>query len=114
LGLGLVISRSIVEAHQGIIFADSPGPGKGATFTLELPLIQPAVVTKNHVHPPLPAAKGPRPRKILLVEDHHDTRASLEHLLRKEGYQVFSAGSVGEALALATANQIDLVVSDLR
>ncbi|MER3478693.1 MAG: hybrid sensor histidine kinase/response regulator, partial [Leptolyngbya sp. ERB_1_2] len=41
LGLGLAISRHLVELHNGTIQAESPGANQGATFTVRLPLIQP-------------------------------------------------------------------------
>jgi PAS domain S-box-containing protein len=112
LGLGLVISRSIAEAHQGQIHGESPGEGQGATFTLALPLVRPAAPVEDLTTPPV-VVKIFTPRKILLVEDHADTRSSLEFLLRKNKHEVLSAGSAGEALELAATHEFDLVISDL-
>jgi CheY-like chemotaxis protein len=112
LGLGLVISHSIVEAHHGRLSAESPGPGKGATFTLELPVVCPPATESNTDTAPAQVVNKV-PKRILLVEDHADTRASLEYLLRKHKHEVHSAGSAGEALALAARNKFDLVISDL-
>ena len=115
LGLGLTISRSIVESHGGTIHGHSDGPGKGAIFTLELPLRAPRAL-----HPgapdrpeadPLPKT-GPG-KRILLVEDHTDTRQSLETLLSKHKHEVKAVASARQALALAATHQFDLVVSDI-
>lgn len=113
LGLGLAISRSIAQGHQGTITAFSAGPGQGATFTLEFPV---------RIAPPMLAAKVPSAPpeaektvalRILLVEDHADTRNSLEFLLKKNMHEVRSAASAEEALDLADAHTFDLVISDI-
>jgi PAS domain S-box-containing protein len=112
LGLGLAITRSIVHAHGGTINAESKGPGKGATFTLEFPLAPcsavpipaPALSVGLHLKPS---------KRILLVEDHKDTRTSLEFLLQRIRHDVKSAASANEALKLATENVFDLVISDV-
>jgi PAS domain S-box-containing protein len=112
LGLGLAISRMLVEMHGGSISARSEGPGRGATFTIELPdafaaeepKAQPGVAG-------VPTAARPGAR-ILLVEDHADTRAVLERLLRRYGYDVRTAGSVAAAVEAAGA-PFDVLVSDI-
>ena len=112
LGLGLAISRSLVEAHGGQILGESKGTNQGATFTLILPLQRP---------PALPRGSGPqgnsaaafKPRRILLVEDHADTLASLQRLLGRAGHEIISAGSALEALSIAAENSFDVIISDL-
>jgi CheY-like chemotaxis protein/anti-sigma regulatory factor (Ser/Thr protein kinase) len=113
LGLGLAISKSIVDAHNGSISAESAGPGKGATFTFEFPLA-PMPFQKTIRNSPPPSAAGANSKiRILLVEDHKDTRVSIQRLLGIAGHNVLPAASGAEALAIAAANPIDLVVSDL-
>jgi CheY-like chemotaxis protein len=113
LGLGLAISRSIVEAHDGTIKAESAGPGKGATITLEFPLtrLRPSASTRDSASaaPLVPGSK----MKILLVEDHKDTRLSIQRLLEIAGHKVWPAASATQALQIAAENEIELVVSDL-
>jgi PAS domain S-box-containing protein len=111
LGLGLSISRRLVELHHGTIRASSEGRGKGATFCIELPLAAAAEVAAPDKKPPAP----PRPggRLILLVEDHDMTRATLARLLELRGHTVFPAGAAAEALRLAATHVCDLVISDL-
>jgi PAS domain S-box-containing protein len=115
LGLGLAISRSIVEAHGGRVRAESPGFGRGATFVIELPLGR----RNRRREDPKAEAKsdttnGPgRSLRILLVEDHKDTRASIQKLLQHARHDVMPAASAREALESAAANRFDLVISDL-
>ncbi|HEY1790822.1 MAG TPA: PAS domain S-box protein, partial [Verrucomicrobiae bacterium] len=93
LGLGLAISRALVELQAGCIRAESAGKGKGATFSIELPVAKEAegnAVSNRVLAPaPVPMKKTPvRDVHILLVEDHEPTRASLTHLLSRRNYKV--------------------------
>ena len=111
LGLGLAISKALMELHEGSIRAESVGPGQGATFTLGLPRAQPA----SGAAAPQGAAEdgGSQLLRLLLVEDHHDTARKLRTLLERSGYAVSIANDVAGALALAGRETFDLVVSDL-
>jgi PAS domain S-box-containing protein len=110
LGLGLAISRSIMEAHGGTLTAQSPGPNQGATFTLSFPLAATKTVTPK-TSAPAPVREGRL--NILLVEDHGDTRAYIQRLLEAASHRITSAGTADEALKLAETNRFDLVISDL-
>jgi signal transduction histidine kinase/CheY-like chemotaxis protein len=113
LGLGLAISKRLAEAHGGTIVATSAGRGCGATFAVELPVIE---------HPtPLPASPPPlvgvpapaEPLAVLLVEDHEPTLAVLTRLLRSLGHRVTGATSVASAAAAVRQDGFDVVISDL-
>jgi CheY-like chemotaxis protein len=111
LGLGLAISRRLVELHGGRISAKSEGHTRGATFTVELPAAQ-AQGPKR----PLPTNGGERKDaayRILLVEDHNHTRATLARLLAQRGHEVATAQNIEEALIRAQTFAFDLVLSDL-
>ena len=111
LGLGLAITKALVETHGGQITAESAGEGRGATFTASFPLAEPASpATTRNVSLPGGARKSMR---ILLVEDHEDTNRSLTNLLRRRGYQVQSADSVSSALECAANGSFDLLISDI-
>lgn len=122
LGLGLVISRTLVELHGGSITATSAGPDGGSTFVIELPLDESrdAAQTGNSgatAASPMPARNVRAPgrfQRILLVEDHDSTRTALAHLLSRRGYEVLAAASVAAARALAAdGGAIDFVISDV-
>lgn len=119
LGLGLTISKSIVEQHRGQLIAYSAGPGTGATFTVELPLersdvdglesntpVQRDDTTSSHEN-------ARPPGRVLLVEDHEPTRTTLEALLRRRNYDVTTAGSLTAARLLASRERFDLLISDI-
>jgi PAS domain S-box-containing protein len=115
LGLGLTISKRLVEMHHGTLSAQSAGPGKGATFTLALPVVAPAAPAAQPpagAAPQGPAAPAGRSLKILLVEDHADTRRSMARLLGLR-HTVRDVGSVAGALDAAAGEPFDLVISDL-
>jgi signal transduction histidine kinase len=111
LGLGLAICRRLTEAHGGTITATSPGPGRGATFTVELPAYESALKGKAERRPPAPPAS--RPLNLLLVEDHEPTLAALTRLLRGRGHRVTGATSVASAAAAVRREGFDLIISDL-
>jgi PAS domain S-box-containing protein len=111
LGLGLAISRALAELHGGTITAASPGLGRGATFTVDMPV---AVNPAQHL-PPSGGVNAPQKLScsILLVEDHADSRRALTKLLTNLGCKVQSAGTVAEALAVLAQSRFDLIISDL-
>jgi nitrogen-specific signal transduction histidine kinase/CheY-like chemotaxis protein len=111
LGLGLAISKALVENHHGRLTAASPGPGQGATFTAVFPLAESRAGAGHSTSPAMPAAR--KSMRVLLVEDHEDTNRSLTQLLRRRGYYVYPANSVQSALAAAAQEQFDVLVSDI-
>jgi signal transduction histidine kinase/ActR/RegA family two-component response regulator len=112
LGLGLAISKALVEAQGGTVVATSPGAGKGSTFTVTLPTVPPPDVIRE-VKPGAREAREARPLRLMLVEDHRDTAMVMTRLLRDLGHEVDAADCVGAALELARQKPFDLVLSDL-
>ena len=121
LGLGLAISRAIIELHGGSISAASEGKGKGATFTVRLHCVKPALTAETDQ--PVAAvsdAVARRSMRVLVVEDHPDTAEQFARLLRRAGHEVVCAASIKEAqtCALVTPGQnracaFDIIISDL-
>jgi len=112
LGLGLAISKALVEMHGGRIEAQSEGLGSGATFRVRLPL----AVHAGQPEPPRPAEAPPRtvrPLRILLVEDHGVTAKMMRMVLAAEGHTVELAGDVATGLEMAGQTAFDLLISDL-
>ncbi|WP_438020635.1 CheR family methyltransferase [Sorangium sp. So ce315] len=113
LGLGLAISRAIVQLHGGSITASSAGRGAGATFRVCLPAARPPAAVAPARARSAGAVASRRPLRILLVEDHEDTAEMMSELLTLTGHAVRIARSVRAALDLAGAEAFDLLVSDL-
>ena len=112
LGLGLTISKAIVELHGGKICAESRGLGLGATFTIELATVLPFPTTQ--ITPPQPQSQTDSHRlRLLVIEDHEPTLAVLKRLLCRHGHDVLTACTVKDALLLATTHPFDLVISDI-
>ena len=121
LGLGLAVARHLVELHGGNIRAESPGPQRGSTFIVDLPLAEerrdPArrrerereVERRGNV-PQVPRLDGIR---VLLVEDDEDSRKLLGLMLKKQGAEVTSTSSSAEALGAIGQTLPDVVLSDI-
>ena len=102
LGLGLSLSKTLVEAHDGTITATSPGPNRGATFTLEFPTAE-----KGNLTMARPALR------ILLVDDHPDSLGCFCQLLESKGHRVRCAGTAAGAIELGSQEEFDLLIADL-
>lgn len=111
LGLGLSIGRSLILAHGGRIWGESPGPGKGATFFIQLPLRAPSVTSPKPVSEP--QQDNVSNLKILLIEDHEDTRNVFHLILSARGHRVQAVETAQDALSLAEEQAFDMVISDL-
>jgi PAS domain S-box-containing protein len=112
LGLGLTISRSIVEQHGGRLAATSEGQGRGATLTLEIPCaLAPAGTAPK---PPAPILVTRRRHlKILLVEDNRDTLNYLSAMLTQRGHVVHTATDLATALRTGSQLNFELLISDI-
>ena len=99
LGVGLAVAKVLVDLHGGTIEAHSEGEGKGAEFTIRLPLIAETGV--------------PQGRRVLVVDDNPDHRALLAELLRGRGYEVIEAQDASEALQLISGQKPDACVIDI-
>jgi PAS domain S-box-containing protein len=114
LGLGLAVSRALVELHGGTIIASSDGPDSGATLRIELPVIAGSTEEPGNV-PEIDTAgkEDGRRLRILLVDDHRDTSRVFTILLERRGYTVVTAHNVADGLDLALRNEFDLLISDI-
>jgi len=108
LGVGLTLTRRLVDMHGGTITAESEGRGRGARFTMRLPvetadtpLLAPEVVRRD------------RSRSILIVEDNADARDSLRLLLESLGHTVLEASNGLDGLSLALDHQPEVILIDL-
>jgi PAS domain S-box-containing protein len=117
LGLGLTISRHIVDLHGGRIFAVSDGPGKGSSFTIELPVTdgQPANLPEQASVPP---RRGQVTRAldhltIVAVDDNADARAFIDQVLRLHGATAISVDTGVKAIEAVWQHHPDVVLCDL-
>jgi len=123
LGLGLAISRHLVEAHGGSIEAISPGKGGGTTIRVELPLMivhDQATYAADRVHPGVEMASSGqlqladlRGKRILLVDDDADAREMARDALMFAGAVVVTAASATEALDTLDREQVDVAILDI-
>lgn len=111
LGLGLYIVKQLVELQDGKVMVESEGEGRGAAFTVMLPLRDELVVAPSeHVVEP---AHSLRDLRVLVVDDEEDSRELMATILRRAGADVACASGCCAALELFGRWTPDVIVSDL-
>lgn len=122
LGLGLAIAKQLIAAHGGTVRADSEGPGKGATFLVQLParsavaaVMRTPPTTKPRVDKPSAGPGGPRLDGLclLIVDDERDARALVGEVLREQGADVHLADSAAAALEQLGKVRPHVIISDI-
>lgn len=110
LGLGLAITRTLVELHGGRVVAESPGPGEGSTFSVRLPSAAHVSERRAELAEPLRDLEG---TAVLVVDDDPDSLELAAVTLERAGARVVRARSADEALAAVETGEIGVVVMDL-
>nr|WP_311731942.1 ATP-binding protein [Variovorax paradoxus] len=113
LGIGLTLVKSLVELHGGSVEAASEGLGRGATFTVRLPLARNTRMPDRHLPAPQDAWMPSIEQTILVVDDNRDAADSLAELLGSMGATVLTAYSGEEALRLAAEHEFDTAILDI-
>ena len=119
LGLGLAISKAMVDAHGGKIRVESPGKEQGSTFTLTLRTVATPALSASGRDEGKPAARAEQKKTedrachILLVDDHHDTCTGMKMMLERRGYEITVAHTADQASEKANIHDFDLLISDI-
>jgi PAS domain S-box-containing protein len=121
LGLGLSIVRHLVELHGGVVWAESLGVGKGASFVIRLPLAHMPLPDESSLLNPLEqdsqdmSDRSPilEDLRVLVVDDEADARALLEAILERDGATVKIVSSTPEALKVFSMFKPHVLVSDI-
>ncbi|PWT84207.1 MAG: hypothetical protein C5B58_05085 [Acidobacteria bacterium] len=117
LGLGLAISKALIDAHDGKIQVQSPGKDQGATFSLELNTVVTPVggdgEKQDQTAGPERELPVARHRRVLLVDDHHDTCIGMKRMLERRGYEITVAHSADQAVERVRTQDFDLLISDI-
>jgi signal transduction histidine kinase len=110
LGIGLAVVKSLAEQQGGTVAVDSPGPQRGSTFTVRLPIMSPALPATVPQSGPVTGLSG---RRILVVEDNADLREMMCAMLQSRGCTVFGAADGKSALALAAQARPEIGFVDI-
>jgi hypothetical protein len=119
LGLGLAVVRHLVELHGGQVTASSAGDGQGATFTVTVPLLDPAEAASGDRDEGPPAATDELPDdaprldgvRVLVVDHNDEVREVISRILRLSGADVDAVASPADALTSFARNVPDVLVS---
>jgi CheY-like chemotaxis protein len=110
LGIGLALVRSLVHLHDGTVEAHSDGTGQGSEFTVRIPCeltVQPAPLTPNRM------TETSARRKVLVVDDNHDSASTMGALLKLLGHEIVLAFDGHSALESAVREKPDVILMDI-
>jgi len=110
LGIGLSLARRIAELHGGSLAASSAGPGQGSTFTMVLPMCPRLDSAPTTTAVERPAVRG---RRVLVIDDNHDSTDSMVALLGLLGHEAKGAYRGDDGLAMVEAFEPEVVLLDL-
>ncbi len=121
LGLGLAIARQLVELQGGAITVASGGVGRGATFTLHLPIHEGATVIEPTAAPTAPPSSEHAESSsgslagltVLVVDDEPDSLELVQQVLSETGARIVTAMSAGDGLRMLERHRPDLLISDI-
>ena len=117
LGLGLAISKALIDAQGGKIRVQSAGNDKGATFSVELnTVLTPIGGDGERQDQQVDREQEPaisRHQRVLLVDDHHDTCIGMKRMLERHGYEITVAHSAEQAVEKIRSEDFDLLISDI-
>ncbi len=117
LGLGLAISKALIDAQGGKIRVQSAGKDKGATFSVELnTVLTPIGGDGERQDQQVDREQEPaisRHQRVLLVDDHHDTCIGMKRMLERHGYEITVAHSAEQAVEKIRSEDFDLLISDI-
>jgi PAS domain S-box-containing protein len=111
LGLGLTISKTLLDLHGGTITVESAGKNQGTTFRVGLQLLREPVVAPSDLSSG--GVISAKKLRLLFVDDHADTRRVLSRLLTKSGHEVITADSAQKALEILDGQRFDALISDI-
>jgi CheY-like chemotaxis protein len=107
----------LIDAHGGKIHVQSAGKDKGATFSVELNTVLTPLghdgdgQDQQMDREPKPAV--PKHRRVLVVDDHHDTCIGMKRMLERHGYEITLAHSAEQAVEKVRTQDFDLLISDI-
>jgi signal transduction histidine kinase len=119
LGLGLAISQALIDAHGGQIHVESAGKDRGATFSVELNVVQTPTggdgerAGEDRGGTLERDGAVPRHRRVLVVDDHRDTCIGMKRMLERRGYEITVAYSAEQAAEKVRTEDFDLLISDI-
>ena len=111
LGIGLTVTKRLVELHGGSVEARSEGPGQGAEFEIRLPVAERRTARRGRTR--AAAERSDDSRRVLVVEDNPDAAESLAMLLRMLGHQVRTVHDAHAALDAVKADPPDIALVDI-
>ncbi|HEU4689578.1 MAG TPA: ATP-binding protein, partial [Vicinamibacterales bacterium] len=113
LGIGLALVRRLTEMHGGSVSVHSDGPGRGAAFTVRLPVMASPLALLSSQRKEPGVIPEVEPQRILVADDNHDAAEALSLQLQLAGHDVRTAHDGAEAVAIARTFDPDIVLLDL-